>query len=322
MKKYLLFSVAALCLASCSNDNDNNENANKNILTPITVGAETDIAGNTTRSTWGATETAASGEMSIGVKFEDGEKFDMYELAEDGTQFDGKQTFTCIDGSNFQSANFTGTWHADGTHWAAVIPSGASNSVTLHENYNDYNVTIPASQQTSSTTTTYVINEQSITAKLTCPDNAANVMVAARPDHTSATCFFSPVVAYLKFTTSSDISSVIVKSANTIIAGNMFIRTNPDSQYAFAWNGWREYVDAVQVITPVSGQSAVHEITATGVSVSGANEYVVCVLPGTYAAGDLVITKTDGTVLKANTKAQTLSAVYLYNLGNIDGHSN
>lgn len=268
--------------ASCSNDNDDSVNEDSDLV-PVTMKASTSME---TRLAWGSVNSG-----TIGVKFEAGDTYDVFEAGHSGSH-----AFTCTSGENTQSASFGGYWHGTSTTgcWAVGMPSGKVNNVEFETLTNRYTFSVPGTQ-------TSVLDGSNVS-----PDRNANILIGARNVQTSTACFLTPVCAYLMFTSSS--STATIATTSKPIAG---------SAYAVAVNEFLSQPDATKFsVASTGGEAALKTITATGVeSSTDVYKYVVCIIPGTYEAGDLKITCGSKTV--SNTDAITLSSVNVYDLGTI-----
>lgn len=305
MKKYIFLSFVALFFASCSKNDDIKE-VESDALTRVCIGAKTGMASMSTRAIWGAIEQDTNGNTTIGVKFQPGESFDLFEYG-----YAGSQKFTDSDPRKYQSGNFDGYWHENATNWAAILPSGAGSVTMLSDQVNKYRLRIPNQQTTFASTETSGIGPSQVLTTSVSPDRNANVMVAAQAAHaTTATCFLSPVCAYLYFYTDPSITSVKLVCPN--MAGTQFINTRGE------WSGWSDYVDRIEYYERTDAETG-NEIIANGAVVERNNvqycEYIVCVWPGEY--DKLKILDTDGNTLAESTKKNAFSAVNLYYLGKI-----
>lgn len=306
MKKYIYLSFVALFFASCSKNDDIKE-VDSDALTHVCIGAKTGTASMSTRAIWGAIEQDNNGNTTVGVKFEPGESFDLFEYG-----YAGSQKFTDSDPTRYQSGNFDGYWHENATNWAAILPSGAGKVEMSAGQENEYKLTIPTEQTTFFTTETSGIGPTQVLTTSVSPDRKANVMVAAQAAHaTTATCFLSPVCAYLYFYTDPTITTT-VKLSCSCLAGTLFVKTKGE------WSGWKDYVDCITGYVRTDAESG-NEITAHGAVVERNNvqycEYIVCVWPGNY--DNLKITDIYGNTLAESSKRNTFSAVNLYYLGKI-----
>lgn len=301
MKKVFLFVAAAMVLASCAK--------NENELVSVNLGVSTDVNAGS-KVLW----DVASGN-TIGVKFQVGEKMDVFEYG-----IDGYQTFTCRDLDPVQSGNFIGVWHGNNTgNWAAVYPGNGLNSVTMSANYaNVYHLNIPNSQ----TTRSRAVNVEEFNIDVVSPDSSANVMVGSTKDHTTRSSFLAPVCAYIHFATDANVNQVTVAATSVAfgshagtMAGSANLSTSSTSEDAF-WTSWVNFlpfysINNLSVVTTNNSITVTgHEVTRNGVSL---NEYVVCVFPGTYTG----LTFSFGTHVKRVNGVKTLEPVNLYKLGNI-----
>lgn len=295
MKKIFFLSMAALAVVSCSNDNE--ETLTERKLVKATMTAETPET--LTRAYLGHIDDQ-NGEKVIGVKFQYQDAMDVYEYCSytDGTKY----VFTNEQKGNYQSANFTGEWSEDLNAWSAIFPSSSNNKMVSMSNDpystegNTYQFVIPQYQKT------IVGPDEGVTY-----EDEANVMVAARykkEDVETPTCFLAPVVAYLYFASSN--KEVEVVSTAGSICGAATCHTTKNT-----WANWGDFNGCATITGTDANAKSIH---STGVYMERSRKYehIVCLLPGTFEIGKLVV----GT--KANTVKHTLSHVNMYYLGDID----
>lgn len=296
MKKIFFLSMAAIAVVSCSSDKE--EIVTEGKLVEATITAET--AETLTRAYLGHIDHQ-DGHQETGVKFQLGDQMDVYEYCSyaNGTSY----IFTCKDLGNFQSPNFKGFWSEDRSAWTAIFPSSSNNQMIsmtdgdVDYGENLYQFVIPQNQET-----------------ITSPDggvtykNEANVMVAARYKKErveTPTCFLSPVVAYLYF--ASDQPVVSITSSAGPICGTAQCKTTINT-----WANWSFFANHCESITGLETNAKTIQSTGIYTTRSSKYEHIVCLLPGTFEAGQLVI----GT--KSNTEKHELKHVNMYYLGSID----
>lgn len=296
MKKIFFLSMAALAVVSCSSDKE--EAVVEHKLVKATMTAETPET--LTRAYLGHIDDE-HGVKVIGVKFQLNDAMDVYEFC--SYQSGTKYVFTNLQRGDYQSANFTGVWTDDLSSWAAIFPASANNKMVAMSNDakngtgNTYEFVIPQNQST--------INgpDGGVTYQ-----NEANVMVAARykkVDVETPTCCLNPVVAYLYFASSEE--HVDITSTAGAICGTATCHTTKNT-----WANWEDFNECATITGSNNSDDKVIHSTGKYMERSKMYEHIVCLLPGSFGVGQLVIGS------KANTVARELHHVNMYYLGDID----
>lgn len=313
MKKFI-FPFLAISLFSCS-DNKNEEVVNDDLV-PVSIVASSDMDAQT-RALWGDELS----DHTIPVTFESGESFSMHEKGYENDEHKEVRSFVNSDAQGYQSGNFSGKWHSQGKDYATVLPPANVGNVVFGTETVTYNLLLPNEQTTriSSYDDTFGTTHNTF-----FPAQNSNIMIGAQHEH-SKTCFFAPTVAYLRFYTNNNVHVITIKSNGEGLVGPYTIVTNKTrNDGGVDWDSWQGYVEANPTL---SKQGASKQVTITGQeykrligdNVVTYNEFVVCILPGTYSSLEFYAgNSTNESQLLRKTNEITCAAVNLYYLGKVN----
>lgn len=293
MKKFFIFA-SSLLFVNCSS-NQNEELVEESYgLVEVSLGATATDKGET-RAFLGTVEGD-----EIGVKFESSDFMDIF----DSYVHEDRHVFRSTLTQDNQSGSFKGRWQDKEEAYAAIFPADPTKQtkVTLGTTGNTYRIIISDEQESPTINDGHMVS---------C-DRIANVLLGGRATKTYGHgIFLSPICTYLYFASYNE--NVTISSTNHNIAGTTIVTTSTKE-----WEGDQTFAKGLTITC-----NGTKSIQATGTHVNRqvpngvtydprVYEFVVCLVPGSFEAGDLHIGG------KTNSVALNLERGHMYKIGTID----